>query len=152
MRPVCCLALLFLIVGAPRSTSAQLVTDGDTLKQHGVTYRLWGIDAPEAKQVCPDGWPAGSIATTRLLLHVLRDSTKSSPWAKVHSAVAASETHGRELNRDSTALIAYTHILTAARCGAALASACRHEISDIARPALNFQPGAARKPPCSVGK
>jgi endonuclease YncB( thermonuclease family) len=45
---------------------AQTVTDGDTLKQGGVTYRLWGIDAPEAKQVCPDGWPAGSLATTRL--------------------------------------------------------------------------------------
>jgi len=46
--------------------SAQSITDGDTLKQSGVTYRLWGIDAPEAKQVCPDGWPAGSLATTRL--------------------------------------------------------------------------------------
>src|SRR4051812_6032193 len=44
----------------------QTVTDGDTIKQNGVTYRLWGIDAPEAKQVCPDGWPAGSLATTRL--------------------------------------------------------------------------------------
>jgi hypothetical protein len=44
----------------------QAITDGDTLKQGGITYRLWGIDAPEAKQVCPDGWPAGSFATTRL--------------------------------------------------------------------------------------
>ncbi|SEP49074.1 nuclease homologue [Rhodospirillales bacterium URHD0017] len=46
--------------------AARTITDGDTLKQGGVTYRLWGIDAPEAKQVCPDGWPAGSLATTRL--------------------------------------------------------------------------------------
>jgi endonuclease YncB( thermonuclease family) len=46
--------------------AAAQVTDGDTLKQGGVTYRLWGIDAPEAKQVCPDGWPAGSLAATRL--------------------------------------------------------------------------------------
>src|SRR5215216_2420072 len=45
---------------------AQTITDGDTLKQGGVTYRLWGIDAPEAKQICPDGWPAGSLAATRL--------------------------------------------------------------------------------------
>ena len=54
-------ALAFLCAPA-----AAQVTDGDTLKQGGVTYRLWGIDAPEAKQVCPDGWPAGSLATTRL--------------------------------------------------------------------------------------
>jgi endonuclease YncB( thermonuclease family) len=46
--------------------AAAQVTDGDTLKQGGITYRLWGIDAPEAKQVCPDGWPAGSLAATRL--------------------------------------------------------------------------------------
>ena len=45
---------------------AQTISDGDTLKQGGITYRLWGIDAPEAKQVCPDGWPAGSLAATRL--------------------------------------------------------------------------------------
>ena len=45
---------------------AQTITDGDTLRQGGVTYRLWGIDAPEAKQVCPDGWPASSLAATGL--------------------------------------------------------------------------------------
>lgn len=42
------------------------ITDGDTVKLSGAIYRLWGIDAPEAKQVCPDGWPAGRFATTRL--------------------------------------------------------------------------------------
>jgi endonuclease YncB( thermonuclease family) len=57
--------LVAALVGA--GVAAQTITtDGDTLKQGGVTYRLWGIDAPEAKQVCPDGWPAGSLAATRL--------------------------------------------------------------------------------------
>lgn len=42
---------------------AQTVTDGDTIKLDGTTYRLWGIDAPESKQSCADGWPAGQIAT-----------------------------------------------------------------------------------------
>ena len=45
---------------------AQTITDGDTIKLNGTTYRLWGIDAPETKQDCPDGWPAGRLATTHL--------------------------------------------------------------------------------------
>ena len=43
------------------------MTDGDTLILNSITYRLWGTDAPETKQDCPDGWPAGRMATTRLL-------------------------------------------------------------------------------------
>jgi endonuclease YncB( thermonuclease family) len=42
------------------------VTDGDTLHLNGVVWRLHGIDAPEMKQVCADGWAAGRMATTRL--------------------------------------------------------------------------------------
>jgi len=30
--------------------AAQSITDGDTLKRAGVTYRLWGTGAPEAEQ------------------------------------------------------------------------------------------------------
>ncbi len=51
---------------APSVVLAQTITDGDTLKLNGVTYRLWGIDAPETKQDCPDGWAAGRLATTHL--------------------------------------------------------------------------------------
>ncbi|MPZ33034.1 MAG: hypothetical protein GEV13_18925 [Rhodospirillales bacterium] len=64
--PTMAAVLIATMTAYPAATSAQNVTDGDTLKQGGVIYRLWGIDAPEAKQVCPDGWPAGSLATTRL--------------------------------------------------------------------------------------
>lgn len=49
-----------------RLAAAQTITDGDTLRLNGTTYRLWGIDAPEMKQDCPDGWPAGRIAATHL--------------------------------------------------------------------------------------
>lgn len=48
------------------SAVAETITDGDTIKQGGVTYRLWGIDAPETQQTCPDGWPAGRLATSQL--------------------------------------------------------------------------------------
>lgn len=61
---VLCLPLLALTFGVAH---AQAVTDGDTLKVGSTIYRLWGIDAPEAKQDCPDSWPAGRMATTRLL-------------------------------------------------------------------------------------
>ncbi len=57
--------LLSLWAGPPPAV-AQSITDGDTLKLNGVTYRLWGIDAPETKQDCPDGWAAGRLATTHL--------------------------------------------------------------------------------------
>jgi endonuclease YncB( thermonuclease family) len=59
-------SLVAAVVAFAAPAAAQTITDGDTLKQGDVTYRLWGIDAPEAKQVCPDGWPAGSLATSRL--------------------------------------------------------------------------------------
>jgi endonuclease YncB( thermonuclease family) len=59
------LVSLLVTVGAS-GTLAQAITDGDTLKLNGVTYRLWGIDAPETKQDCPDGWAAGRLAATHL--------------------------------------------------------------------------------------
>jgi len=67
VRNLCILAagLLSLCAGAP-PVVAQTITDGDTLKLNGVTYRLWGVDAPETKQDCPDGWAAGRLATTHL--------------------------------------------------------------------------------------
>jgi endonuclease YncB( thermonuclease family) len=50
-----------------RGTSgAAAVIDGDTLRLGKERFRLHGIDAPESKQRCGDGWPAGSLATTRL--------------------------------------------------------------------------------------
>ena len=59
-------SLLAALALSATPAATQTVTDGDTLKQGGVTYRLWGIDAPELAQVCPDGWPAGRMAATRL--------------------------------------------------------------------------------------
>ena len=41
------LVVLILLVSLP--ATAQTITDGDTLKQGGVTSRLWGIDTPEQR-------------------------------------------------------------------------------------------------------
>jgi endonuclease YncB( thermonuclease family) len=42
------------------------VLDGDTLELDGIKYRLWGIDAPELKQTCDNGWQAGQYAAAVL--------------------------------------------------------------------------------------
>ena len=44
---------------ASASAAGQTITDDDTIKLNGTTYRLWGIDAPESRQACADGWEAG---------------------------------------------------------------------------------------------
>src|SRR5262249_24416111 len=61
------IAAATLIGGAlPCGAFGQIIIEGDTIRHGRLTYRLWGIDAPESQQTCPDGWPAGSLATTRL--------------------------------------------------------------------------------------
>lgn len=53
------LAAMLLLVSPSFAQDSAQVIDGDTIKLAGMTYRLWGIDAPEGKQACADGWPAG---------------------------------------------------------------------------------------------
>lgn len=38
-----------------------------TIRVDGVTHRLFGVDAAEGKQVCPDSWPAGLEARAHLV-------------------------------------------------------------------------------------
>lgn len=53
------LGLVAVILLGAWPAAGQTVSDGDSLRIGAKRYRLNGIDAPEAEQVCPDGWPAG---------------------------------------------------------------------------------------------
>ena len=63
--------LLCLALAAPAFAGVEVI-DGDTIKVDGETFDLYGIAAPEHWQVCPDGWPAGAMAT-EVLRALMRD-------------------------------------------------------------------------------
>ena len=51
-----------LLCSAAYAQDTATITDGDTVGQDGIIYRLHGIDAPEFAQTC-DGVPCGKVAT-----------------------------------------------------------------------------------------
>ena len=55
-----------VLLASRAASQTPVATDGDAIPMDGRPYRLWGIDAPERPQECPDGWPAGRMALTRL--------------------------------------------------------------------------------------
>jgi len=64
-------ALIFAVMAAfPAMADSVHVVDGDTIQISGTTFRLHGIDAPEAGQTCNDGqgatWRCGDEATRHL--------------------------------------------------------------------------------------
>ena len=61
-RPAVVLVVLCLALPA----AAQKVVDGDSIEVNGTTYRLYGIDAPDDGETCPDGWPAAYEAEAYL--------------------------------------------------------------------------------------
>lgn len=67
------ISALIVAMGAT-PVAAQRVVDGDTIDLSGTRWRLWGVDAPESRQTCRDGWPAGEEATLALRLLVAKGS------------------------------------------------------------------------------
>jgi endonuclease YncB( thermonuclease family) len=62
------------------------VRDGDTISVNEVTFRLYGIDAPEYRQMCKDSagkdWPCGKAARAQLEAFVLSGSIVCEPQAE----------------------------------------------------------------------
>lgn len=80
----------------------QTVTDGDTIKIDGERYRLWGIDAPESKQRCGDGWAAGTEATKFLKVLLGEGTVACEPRTKDRygRTVALCRAAGRDLGAE----------------------------------------------------
>lgn len=57
------LSISLVLAGSNAAHAQPHVIDGDTLVLNNVHYRIEGIDAPESRQACADGWPAGYNAT-----------------------------------------------------------------------------------------
>ena len=60
------LALALLLLALPARAQTLAIPDGNTIKSGNTTVRLWGIDAPDSRQVCDDGWAAGQEAAKTL--------------------------------------------------------------------------------------
>jgi endonuclease YncB( thermonuclease family) len=57
-----CIAVIIVLCSTAAAAQPHVI-DGDTLVINNVHYRIEGIDAPESRQACSDGWPAGYNAT-----------------------------------------------------------------------------------------
>lgn len=60
------LSLLALLLASPAVAETRII-DGDKIDIDGVGYRLLGIAAPDARQICDDGYPSGTEAVKKLL-------------------------------------------------------------------------------------
>jgi endonuclease YncB( thermonuclease family) len=96
------LAASLALAAFPAFAESVRVVDGDTLKIDGVTYRLWGIDAPESGQLCADGWPAGRAATEHLraLIRNRQVSCEARTLDRYGRTVAICRADGRDLGAD----------------------------------------------------
>jgi endonuclease YncB( thermonuclease family) len=85
------------VIRAPSAT----VRDGDTLVIGTKTFRLYGIDAPEYRQLCKDAkgldWPCGKAARSLLEAYVLPGSIACEPQAQ--------DKYGRDVARCKSATV-----------------------------------------------
>ena len=99
------LAALLALFASPAFAESVRVVDGDRLRIDGVTYRLWGIDAPAAGHLCADGWPAEQTATEHLhaLIRNRQVSCEPRTLDRYGRTVAICHADGRDLGADMVA-------------------------------------------------
>lgn len=77
------------------------VTDGDTLTLNGTAYRLYGIDAPEYRQLCKDAagkdWPCGKAARLQL--------AASTASGSIVCETRAADQYGRKVAKCASATV-----------------------------------------------
>ena len=85
------LLVALVLMGAPAHAASPVtgrasVIDGDTLEIREKRFRLFGIDAPEGRQLCtmPDGksWPCGRRAAFALADHIGERTVTCEPTGK----------------------------------------------------------------------
>jgi endonuclease YncB( thermonuclease family) len=77
------LAIVLIVLASPAVAQTVSIAAGDKFDIDGVGYRLLGVEAPDPRQLCDDGYPSGTeaIKTLRTLISGRR---------------IACENHGRE--------------------------------------------------------
>lgn len=99
MRWAPLLSLALALAPAADAWGQVTVTDGDSLVLSGKRIRLHGIDAPELRQSCADGWPAGALARAALAAVIDRRPVECSPVTldRYGRTVARCTAGGRDL-------------------------------------------------------
>lgn len=102
LRPLEFLSSLWAALLIALTAHAQTATDADTIRLNGTAYRIHGIDAPESRQVCADGWPAGAIATA-YMVDLMRGKTvvcEAKTQDRYGRTVALCRADGRDLGAE----------------------------------------------------
>lgn len=98
-KPLYSAAFSLILVFASNARS-QTITDGDTIRLNGTTYRLWGIDAPEKGQWCGT-YPAGITAegTLEMLMRGKSISCEPRTTDRYGRTVALCTADGEDLGK-----------------------------------------------------
>jgi len=97
MRAIAAVVVCFALA-APAFADVEVI-DGDTIKVDGQTFDLYGIVAPEYRQTCSDGWPAGVMAAEvlRALVRDRKVTCEAKAKSRYSPAVAVCRADGLDL-------------------------------------------------------